>query len=306
MKKRTLLALVLLCLAAFFLFYDFDNNKEPEYLNSEGVVFGTTYHITYSVTDNRNLDNVIRRALAVVDQSLSMFNPSSTISRFNQGEDIQRADDPVFMHVVEKGLEVSRATNGAFDMTVAPLVDLWGFGLKNRTAVTPGQVDSALQYVGYSRLTIADNTLQATAPGIRLDAGAIAKGFACDMVLDSLKANGSENICVEIGGEVAVCGHNAKGNIWRIGVNKPVDDSLSVVNQVHKVFELDNKGMATSGNYRNYYERDGRKYSHTINPLTGHPVQHTLLSATIVADNCMTADAYATACMVMASTPHAH
>ena len=304
MKRRTVIALLLFCVAGAFLLYDFIGKKtstsddKKEYLRSEGVVFGTIYHVTYSNKDGIQLDDAITRALAVVDGSLSMFNNESTIARFNSGEMVG-CDDVAFNYVVSKGMAISEATAGAFDMTVAPLVDLWGFGLKNRSNVTAEQVDSALMVVGYQYVDVTDGCVTLLRDGVSLDASAIAKGFACDVVLDTLKANGCTDACVEIGGEVAVCGLNPKNEHWRIGVNKPIDDSLSVVSEVYRVCELTDRAMATSGNYRNFYEQEGKRYSHTIDPKTGRPVQHTLLSATIIADNCMTADAWATACMVL-------
>lgn len=184
-------------------------------------------------------------------------------------------------------------------MTVAPLVDLWGFGLKNRRVVRAAEVDSALACVGYEKVVMEGGVLRKLVPCVRIDAGAIAKGAACDVVLDSLRAHGCRDVCVEIGGEVAVWGVNRRGKEWRIGVNRPVEDSLSVVNEIEVVATLESgRGMATSGNYRNYYEMGGRKFSHTIDPKSGYPVRHSMLSATVVAPDCMTADAWATACMV--------
>lgn len=301
LSLRTIVALVLLCIGAFFLFYDF-GDKEPaegRYRQSDGVVFGTTYHITYKNADGAVLDGAIRNATAAVNSSLSMFAPGSTISKVNSGELTDVSADGLFLKVFRAGMAVSKATGGAFDMTVAPLVDLWGFGLKNRSEVTQAQVDSAMRCVGYTLISEHDGRIGKQSACVRLDAGAIAKGFACDVVLDTLIAHGCTDACVEIGGEVAVTGVNPKGKPWRIGINKPVDDSLSVASEVYAVATLEGRGMATSGNYRNYYEMDGRKYSHTIDPVSGRPVTHNLLSATVVAADCMTADAWATACMVL-------
>jgi thiamine biosynthesis lipoprotein len=200
--------------------------------------------------------------------------------------------------VWEKGQYVSRCTDGAFDMTVAPLVDLWGFGLKNREKVESVAVDSVRQYVGYELAVLTDGVISKSYPEMRIDAGAIAKGYACDVVADTLEAYGCTDFCIEIGGELVVKGVNPKGANWHIAINKPLEDSLCLNREIQDVIELTNCGMATSGNYRNYYEMDGKKYSHTIDPRTGYPVQHSLLSATIVAPDCMTADAWATACMV--------
>lgn len=294
MTKKTLFTIFLFAVAAFFLFYDFP--KEKEYQHSDGFVFGTVYSVTYSNPDNQDLSVNIKNALNAVNSSLSMFNAESTISKINNNQPVVL--DSLFLKVWDKGQEVSRCTKGAFDMTVAPLVDLWGFGLKNREVVTDAEVDSIRQYVGYELVVLEDGIIHKAYPEMRIDAGAIAKGYACDVVADTLEAYGCTDFCVEIGGEIVVKGLNSKGVNWHIAINKPVEDSLCINREIQEVVELSNCAMATSGNYRNYYESQGKKYAHTIDPLTGYPVQHSLLSATIIASDCMTADAWATACMV--------
>ena len=294
MTKKTLFTLFLFALAAFFLFYEFP--KDKEYQHRDGFIFGTVYSVTYSNPESKDLSAAITRALDDVNNSLSMFNKQSTIAKVNNNEVVQL--DSLFLTVWNVGQEVSRSTDGAFDMTVAPLVDLWGFGLKNREIVTDAEVDSLRQYVGYDLVQLEDGLLRKTYPQMRIDAGAIAKGYACDVVADTLEAFGCTDFCIEIGGELVVKGHNSKGVNWHIAINKPVEDSTCVNSEIQEVVELTNCGMATSGNYRNYYELDGKRYSHTIDPRSGYPVRHNLLSATIVAPDCMTADAWATACMV--------
>jgi thiamine biosynthesis lipoprotein len=294
MTKKTLFTLFLFALAAFFLFYEFP--KDKEYQHRDGFIFGTVYSVTYSNPESKDLSAAITRALDDVNNSLSMFNKQSTIAKVNNNEVVQL--DSLFLTVWNVGQEVSRSTDGAFDMTVAPLVDLWGFGLKNREIVTDAEVDSLRQYVGYDLVQLEDGLLRKTYPQMRIDAGAIAKGYACDVVADTLEAYGCTDFCIEIGGELVVTGLNSKGVNWHIAINKPVEDSTCVNSEIQEVVELTNCGMATSGNYRNYYELDGKRYSHTIDPRSGYPVRHNLLSATIVAPDCMTADAWATACMV--------
>jgi thiamine biosynthesis lipoprotein len=276
------------------LFYEFP--KDKEYQHRDGFIFGTVYSVTYSNPESKDLSAAITRALDDVNNSLSMFNKQSTIAKVNNNEVVQL--DSLFLTVWNVGQEVSRSTDGAFDMTVAPLVDLWGFGLKNREIVTDAEVDSLRQYVGYDLVQLEDGLLRKTYPQMRIDAGAIAKGYACDVVADTLEAYGCTDFCIEIGGELVVKGLNSKGVNWHIAINKPVEDSTCVNSEIQEVVELTNCGMATSGNYRNYYELDGKRYSHTIDPRSGYPVRHNLLSATIVAPDCMTADAWATACMV--------
>lgn len=294
MTKKTLFTIFLFAVAAFFLFYDFP--KDKEYQHRDGFVFGTVYSITYSNPDAKDLSAPITRALDAVNNSLSMFNQESTIAKVNNNQPVSL--DSLFITVWEMGQDISLCTDGAFDMTVAPLVDLWGFGLKNREVVTNADVDSLRQFVGYKLITLTDGMIQKTYPEMRIDAGAIAKGYACDVVADTLLAYGCTDFCVEIGGELVVKGLNPKGVNWHIAINKPINDSTCVNREIQEVVELSNCGMATSGNYRNFYEFDGKKYSHTIDPRTGYPVEHNLLSATIIAPNCMTADAWATACMV--------
>lgn len=294
MNKKSLFTLFFVAVAVFFLCYDFP--KDKEYQHRDGLVFGTVYSITYSNSDNQDLSQQITDALDAVNNSLSMFNKESVISKINNNQPVVL--DSLFLTVWEKGQYVSRCTDGAFDMTVAPLVDLWGFGLKNREKVELAVVDSVRQYVGYELAVLTDGVISKTYPEMRIDAGAIAKGYACDVVADTLEAYGCTDFCIEIGGELVVKGVNPKGANWHIAINKPLEDSLCLNREIQDVIELTNCGMATSGNYRNYYEMDGKKYSHTIDPRTGYPVQHSLLSATIVAPDCMTADAWATACMV--------
>lgn len=294
MNKKSLFTLFFVAVAVFFLCYDFP--KDKEYQHRDGLVFGTVYSITYSNSDNQDLSQQITDALDAVNNSLSMFNKESVISKINNNQPVVL--DSLFLTVWKKGQYVSRCTDGAFDMTVAPLVDLWGFGLKNREKVESVAVDSVRQYVGYDLAVLTDGVISKSYPEMRIDAGAIAKGYACDVVADTLEAYGCTDFCIEIGGELVVKGVNPKGANWHIAINKPLEDSLCLNREIQDVIELTNCGMATSGNYRNYYEMDGKKYSHTIDPRTGYPVQHSLLSATIVAPDCMTADAWATACMV--------
>ena len=289
-------ALLLICIALLAIFVIEDKPARRQYYTDAGYVFGTTYHIIYEADTPLTAD--IHAALRRVDNSLSMFNKHSTIAAVNRNDSAVVLDS-LFVRVFNRSLEIATITNGAFDITVAPLVNLWGFGFDKRSLVTPERLDSAFRLVGYRQVKLVDGKIVKNDPGIMLDASAIAKGFACDVVAETLMQHHIENYIVEIGGEVAVNGHNAKNEAWRIGINKPVEDSLSVTNEIQQVATLTHGGMATSGNYRNFYVNNGKKFAHTIDPLSGYPVQHSLLSATIVADDCMTADACATACMVM-------
>lgn len=276
------------------------NQKEVEaksrWHQTEGSVFGTIYHLTYQGADD--LQKEIEAALDSVDKSLSMFNPKSTLSRINSGQ--SDSIDAMLESILPLAQKVSKATDGAFDITVAPLVNAWGFGFKNGQLPDSAQVDSILQHIGYDRITWEKGRIRKADPNIVIDLSAIAKGFGCDAVANVLRRHKVKNFMVEIGGEVVVEGKNKSKEKWRIGVNKPVEDTLGVSAELQEVLELTNQAMATSGNYRNYrITEDGRKVAHTIDPKTGYPVQHTILSATVIAPTCAEADAFATSFMVM-------
>lgn len=264
---------------------------------SEGAIFGTTYHIKYEFSEN--LDTAILAELRRVDASLSVFNPQSTISRVNNRQ-ISRADAMLY-EVLQKAQKVSVATGGAFDVTVMPLVNAWGFGFKSRQFPTNVQVDSIRKFVGYNLIKLSpDSTITCADVRLMIDCGAIAKGYGVDRVAKLLREHGVRNYMVEIGGEVVTKGRNPESKSpWQIGISKPVEGADTNNCDLQTVLSLENAALATSGNYRNYYEHNGRKYAHTIDPRTGCPVQHSLLSATVIAPDCATADAYATAFMVL-------
>ena len=267
-----------------------------KYYTNEGQIFGTTYHITYAGTND--LDKEIRAELQRVDDALSMFNKQSVLSKFNRNEkyDVSNAR---FNDVVRLSLQLSRETDGAFDITVAPLVNEWGFGFKHRERINASKIDSLRAFVGYDKLFYEGNRLNKRDSRVTIDCGAVAKGYGVDCVARLLSSKGCTNYMVEIGGEVVVKGKNAKGKKWAIGINKPVDDSTKTVSEVQSILHVSDCGIATSGNYRNFYYVDGRKVSHTIDPKTGQPVQHSLLSATVLTPSCAKSDALATSFMVM-------
>lgn len=268
----------------------------PEYRSAQGLVFGTRYNITYLYNDDLKPD--IEKTLARVDNALSMFNPESTISRVNNYE-VVLVSDPLFLKVFHRAMEISEWTNGAFDITVAPAVNAWGFGFKHAENIKQSTIDSLMEITGYWKIHELNGMIEKDDPRIMLDCSAIAKGFGSDMVADMLRSKGIDDFMVEIGGEIVVSGHNPKGKLWNIGISKPVDDSLSVNNELQTVIPVTDIAIATSGNYRNFYVKDGRKYAHTIDPHTCMPVSHNLLSATVFASDCATADALATSMMVM-------
>ena len=269
--------------------------QSTPYMKHEGFIFGTTYHITYQC--DSDLSAGIKTELEKVDASLSPFNPHSIITAVNQNQDVEL--NAMFLTVFQKAMAVSEDTEGAFDITVAPLVNAWGFGFKNGTRPDKHQVDSLLQIIGYKKVALRDGKVVKADPRMMLDCSAIAKGFGTQVTADYLRSQGVKNFMVEIGGEIVTSGVNDSRLPWKIGVTKPVDDSLSVSQDMQTVLNVTDKAMATSGNYRNFYYEGGRKFAHTIDPKTGYPVQHSLLSATVLADDCALADAYATSFMVM-------
>lgn len=276
-KIRIVTTLLALVLGGVVLFAFRDHTSIQRYYKHQGTVFGTYYNIRYQASED--LEDAILQRLKEFDASLSTFNPHSTISVLNQGRDT--VWDDYFTAMYETAQEINVLSHGAFDITVAPLVNAWGFGFSNRETITPELIDSLR---GVKNI---------------LDASAIAKGQACDVVANLLHEHGADNYLVDIGGEVVLHGVNAQGEPWRVGITKPIDDLSGQVNEVQEVIASTNLCMATSGNYRQFYYEGGMRRSHTIDPRTGYPVNHNLLSATVVAPSCMRADALATACMVL-------
>ena len=270
--------------------------KQKQYFEESGSVFHTIYHIKYEGSEI--LTEKIDAEFQKFNLSLNPFNPNSIISKVNRNEAVE-ADD-WFIEVFNKAKEVSDHSEGIFDITCAPLVNLWGFGFSKMDSVTPQMIDSIKQFVGYQKVRLDGRKVVKDDSRILLNCSAIAKGYASDIIARLLEREGIENYMVEIGGEVTMKGVNQNGKCWRIGINKPEDDSTGIKNDKEEVVQLCKKGgVATSGNYRNYYIKDGKKYAHTIDPRTGYPSEQSILSATIVAEDCITADAYATAFMAM-------
>lgn len=265
------------------------------YRTAEGVMWNTMYHVTYDA--DRDLHDSIVAVMKQVERSLSPFDKGSLISAINRGDSV--AADSLVRHIFNASVEVNRHSDGAFDPTVAPLVNLWGYGYRT-TGVepTPEAIDSLLEYVGIGECSIdAAGYVRKKHPGTEFNFSAITKGYGCDLVGEMLRRNGCEDYMVEIGGEIAASGVSARGRAWRIMVDAPIDCDTAVVHERMAVVEVTDCGVATSGNYRNYRETpDGRTW-HTISPRSGRPAVTDLLSATVIAPNCMLADAYATACM---------
>lgn len=274
------------------------NDSKKQYYHNQGNIFGTYYNIRYEATEDLHM--AIQERLKEFDHSLSMFNPNSVISHINRNDSIQV--DSLFETMYHEAYAISCLSNGAFDITVAPLVNAWGFGKRSQEAKTNAQdinTDSIKAFVGYKKISLSDHILYKQDARITLDASAIAKGYACDIIAQLLHAYGCENLLVDIGGEVVLQGVNDKGKPWRVGITRPTIDAQGAEKELQEIIESSNLCMATSGNYLQYYYVDGQRRSHTIDPRTGQPVHHSLLSATITASSCMRADALATACMVM-------
>ena len=274
------------------------NEPKKQYFHHQGNIFGTYYNIRYEST--KDLHEDIQRRLQAFDNSLSMFNPNSVISKINRNEQV--VTDSLFEAMYLEAHRVSQLSDGAFDITVAPLVHAWGFGKKTQDPKAKEQdinIDSLKALVGYEKIHLENHRIVKDNEHITLDASAIAKGYACDVVADLLRQNGSDNLLVDIGGEVVLQGVNQKGEAWRVGISRPKIDAMGMEKELQEVIASNDLCMATSGNYLQYYFVDGQRRSHTIDPRTGRPVQHSLLSATVIASSGMRADALATACMVL-------
>ena len=266
------------------------------YRNDSGRVFGTYYKIIYSAPADLHEGIVV--ALQSVNASLSTFDSTSIISRINQN-DTNVVVDSLFTVVFTTAQQVSEQTSGAFDITVAPLVNAWGFGFDPTRTRSQATLDSLKACVGYQKINLKEGKVTKQMPCVQLDASAIAKGLGCDVVAQYLESQGVEHYLVDIGGELKLKGQNDKGKNWRIGIQQPAENSLLVSNDVAAILSLTDVGVATSGNYRQFYYQDGKKISHTIDPRTAAPCSHNLLSTTVVAPTTMLADAYATAFMVL-------
>ena len=298
MNRRRITATLVFGVTLLFLIWR--NGGRTEYVQNNGFIFGTSYSMSYEVPVGSGYgDELHQHLLDVVDNSLSTFNKNSVISKINNNQ--EHKTDEAFEKVFVRALELSEATGGAFDMTVAPLVNTWGFGYKNQDEILPtdAEIDSLKQFVGYEKVELANHKIIKQYPEIKLDASAIAKGYSVDVAAEFLEDKGVESYMVEIGGEIRVKGFNSQGKKWRLGIDKPMETFSLASRQLDTIIHVSDMALATSGNYRQFYYKDGKRYSHTIDPISGYPVNHSLLSATVLAPDCMTADALATAFMVM-------
>lgn len=271
---------------------------DKDYTKLEGFAQGTTYSITFFDDSlSRDLSLGITDIIEQVDSSMSLYRENSIINRFNNSEEGIEIDS-LLAEVVRLSLDYSRQTNGAFDITVGPLIKTWGFYGKKGEVPSDDKIKSYMKYIGHDKIWLENNFLHKEYPGVAIDVNAIAQGYVVDLLSEYLESKGVKDYLVELGGEIRTKGVSSRGDNWLVGIDRPDDHALSGEN-LQVILELSGESLVTSGNYRKFYERDGVRYSHTINPKTGYPVTHTLLSATVVDKTSAGADALATAFMVM-------
>jgi thiamine biosynthesis lipoprotein len=271
--------------------------KPSKYIYNQGYIYGTNYHIVYESPNGKDLHEKIKKELNRYNSMFSTFDSTSVISKINHNKPVELTEH--FLICFNRSMEISEITNGAFDITAGPMVNAWGFGPEERKKMTQEIVDSLKNITGYQKINLVNGRIEKENPNMKLDMSAVAKGYTCDLIGNFLAEKGCENYMVEIGGEVVALGKNEKGRVWTIGISKPDEMAFFASTDLQAKVTLPENALATSGNYRNFYVDDGKKYAHTIDPKTGYPVQHSLLSATVLADNCMDADAFATAFMVL-------
>ncbi len=273
-------------------------SPEPKYVYNKGFVYGTLYNIVYESPYGTDLQEEINKELYRYTMIFSTYEKESEISKINNNQPVKLS--PEFITCFNRAMEISTISDGAFDITAGPMVNAWGFGPEEKKAMTATIVDSLIAITGYHKIKLKNGEIVKDNPGMKLDMSAISKGYTCDLLAGFLASKGCKNYMVEIGGEINAKGINERGKAWTIQISKPDEKApLGISDAFQAIILLPDHSLATSGNYRNFYIEDGKKYAHTIDPKTGYPVQHSLLSATVLANDCMTADAFATAFMVM-------
>ena len=274
-----------------------DNNQKMILNQNVGYVQGTTFNIKYLSSSLRDYKTEFDSIFSEIDLSLSLYIDSSIITRFNKGDTLIRLDSN-FLSVFNAFKKVANSTNGNFDCTISPLINAWGFGVTKKEKIDSFIISDLLKKTGYQKIYLKNDSTFYNPSNVQLNFDALAQGFTVDVIANFLENNNINNFLIEIGGELRAKGENINNKNWRVGIDKPsniIDDK----NRFQTVIELKNKSVATSGNYRNFYIENGKKYSHSINPFNGYPVKHNLLSVTVITDECIYADAYATAFMVM-------
>ena len=287
-------------LVLFFVsIFVFSGCQKPvaKYIYNRGIIHGAPYLIVYESPEGKDMQSEIDTLLKEYNMIFSVYEKNSVISKVNNNEEVTLP--PEFIACFNKAMEISQISDGAFDITCGPMVNAWGFGPEEKKKMTPEKVDSLKLLTGYQKVKIENGKVVKENQNMKLDMNALCDGYFCDLICEFLQQKGCKNYMTEIGGEVKARGKNEKGNIWTIGINKPVDENVFVNNEIQAKVHIENKALATSGNYRNFYIEDGKKYAHTIDPKTGYPVQHSLLSATVITEDGMTADGFATTFMVL-------
>ena len=296
--SKNLILYTFIFVSVVFPVWSYPKYQGPEPIRIEGKTMGTTYHITYFDKKGRDLKNSVDSLLAVVNRSINTYDPLSEVSQFNNSSRGIAFSLPYLYFPLKKSREVFLASHGAFDPTVMPLVNAWGFGPGKQIDPDSLQIDSIKTFVGFHKIRLTKDSVVKLELRVQLDFGGIGQGFGADVVTDFLKSKGITDMIVELGGEGMAVGKNLKTDrLWEIGI---LDPNSTYENQFFKAYvALTNKSFTTAGNYFNYHEIDGKKYSHTIDPDTGFPAQHSLLSASVFAADCITADGWDTAFMVM-------
>ena len=269
---------------------------KPQKINYSGITQGSYFSITYYDEEGRTFESEIDSIFKEVDNSVSLWNENSIIRKVNRNEDI--VVNQIFKDNFEWARKASEFSNGAFDATIGPLVSAWGFHYKKELEMTPEMVDSISQLVDYRKIEIVDDKVVKANPNMTLDFNAVALGYTTDLIGKFLETKGIDNYLVDVGGEIFAHGTKPNGEQWTIGIEKPAENFDSERSVQIKI-NLKDKGIVTSGNYRKYIEKDGIRYSHSIDPKTGYPVEQNLLSATVIADNASWADCLATICMLV-------
>ncbi|MGL2964016.1 FAD:protein FMN transferase [Flavobacterium sp. RSB2_4_14] len=280
-----------------FIFSAFSSHAQQAAIKIEGEAQGTTYHITYYDKKNRNLKPEIEKLLLDFDNSVSTYNPNSIISKINSNEKNVKVDK-YFVTCFKKAKEVWKDTNGAFDPTVFPLVNMWGFGPGKKEKIEKSKIDSVLKFVGFNLIELKGKKVIKKDKRVSLDFNAFAQGYSVDVVADFLNLKKINSYIVEIGGEVYAKGKKPNGENWIVGIEKPIDNK-ETENPFKAIAKLENLAIATSGNYRRFSIENGVKYAHHIDPKTGYPTKNNLLSASIFSKECITSDSNATGILVM-------
>lgn len=271
-------------------------NEKPKKTNYSGITQGSYFSITYYDESGRTFESEFDSIFEAVESSVSLWDENSIIRKVNRNEDV--VVDKVFRENFEWAKKASEFSDGAFDATIGPLVSAWGFHYKKEMEMTPAMVDSIQQLVDYKGIEIINNKVVKAKPDMTLDFNALAQGYTADLIGTFLEDKGITNYLVDVGGEIMARGCKPSGESWIIGIEKP-SESYDSERSVQLKITLRDKGIVTSGNYRKYIEKDGVRYSHSINPKTGYPVPQNLLSATVIADNAAWADCLASICMIV-------